>query len=59
MLEKNEYQQSKGSHTPYRSCLKIDRIKRNDIVPEEKAEFVQSYQSIIWGVQLVKYKYTS
>ena len=59
MLKKNKYQHCKGSRTPYRSGLKIDRIEHDDVVPEEKAEFVQRYQSIIGGVQLVKYKYTS
>ena len=49
MLEKNKYQHCKGSRTPYCSGLKIDRIERDDIVLEEKAEFVQRYQSIIGG----------
>ena len=49
MLEKNKYQHCKGSRTPYRSGLKIDRIEHDDVVPEEKADFVQRYQSIIGG----------
>ena len=49
MLKKNKYQHCKGSRTPYRSGLKIDRIEHDDVVPEEKADFVQRYQSIIGG----------
>ena len=47
MLKKNKYQHCKGRCTPFCSSLKIDGIEHDDIVPEEKAEFVQHYQSII------------
>ena len=50
LREKNKYHYCKGCFTPYCSGLKIDCIKCNDIAPEEKVDFVQNFQHIIWGL---------
>ena len=50
MLEKHKLTDCKPSRTPYRSGLVIDRVKRDDIKPEDKEELVNSFQSIMGGL---------
>lgn len=50
MLEKHKLAEYKPSRTPYRSGLVKDRVKRDDIKPEDKEELVNLFQSIMGGL---------
>ena len=47
MLEQFKQSHCKTARTPYRSGLKIDRIKHDNIPKSEKEPFIKEYQSIV------------
>ena len=50
LLEKFDMEDCNPAKTPYRSGLPIDRIPRDDILPDNKKAFVKEYQSLMGGL---------